>query len=125
MERTAKGTVEAYYLALSEGKALAPFFAERADLVKVGISERLEGFPAVERGLREQTETTTDWDVESRVLTVSEADGVAWFSDEVRMGWTEIETNERHEFETRWSGTLVFEGGWRFVGMHVSVPREL
>ncbi|WP_331233445.1 nuclear transport factor 2 family protein [Natronorarus salvus] len=125
MDRTATETVEAYYDALSSGEPLAPFFADRSDLVKFGISERLEGFSEVERGLREQTETTTDWAVESRNLIASEADGSAWFSDEVRMEWTDTETGERRAFETRWSGTLRLGERWRFVGMHVSVPREL
>jgi hypothetical protein len=124
MDPTATETVEAYYGTLSSGESLAPFFAERSDLVKFGISERLEGFPEVERGLREQTETTTDWSVESRSLIVREADRCAWFSDEVRMGWTDLETEERREFDTRWSGMLRRDDRWRFVGLHVSVPRE-
>ncbi len=124
MERTATETVETYYEALSSGEPLAPFFAERNDLVKFGISERLQGFSEVERGLREQTERTTGWSVGSRNLIVGGGDDCAWFSDEVRMEWTDLEADERREFETRWSGTLRREDRWRFVGMHVSVPRE-
>lgn len=117
----AEETVEEYYDALRSEAPLVPYFAE-GDTVKVGISERLVGSEQVAEGLRDQTETTTDWVVESRDLRVTERESVAWFADEVRMAWTTDE--ERHDFETRWSGTLEDRGEWRFVGMHVSVPRD-
>jgi ketosteroid isomerase-like protein len=120
---SAEETIEEYYDALRSNDPLVPFFAE-GDVVKVGISERLVGFEQVAEGLREQTETTTDWVVESRDLRVSERESVAWFGDAVRMAWT-TEEGERHDFETRWSGTLERDGKWRFVEMHVSVPRDL
>ncbi|MDL5361299.1 nuclear transport factor 2 family protein [Halalkalicoccus sp. NIPERK01] len=121
---SAEETIEGYYDALRAEEPLVPYFAE-GETVKVGISERLVGFERVAEGLREQTETTSDWVVESRDLHVAERESVAWFADEVRMAWTTDE-GERHDFETRWSGTLERrEEGWRFVGMHVSVPREL
>jgi len=42
----------------------------------------------------------------------------------VGLAWTEA--GERHEFDTRWSGTLEHRSGdWSFVGMHVSVATEL
>lgn len=121
---SAEKQIEDYYDALRSGDPLEPFFAE-GEIVKVGISERLVGSEQVTEGLREQTETTSDWTVESRDLRVTERESVAWFADEVRMAWTTDEGDE-HDFETRWSGTLQrVEAEWKFVGMHVSVAREL
>lgn len=136
-------TVEEYYEALGRGDPLAPYFAEREDATKFGISERLAGREAVAAGLREQTRTTEDWRVESRDLRVSARDGVAWFTDDVGLSWTDSE-GTRRSFDTRWSGVLEREpesgdGGsrstgeagesgtpdWRFVQMHVSAPHEL
>jgi hypothetical protein len=118
---SATATVREYYAALRAGDPLAPFFAEREDLVKVGVTERLAGHEAVAAGLAEQTRETGDWTVESRGLRVTTRDDTAWFSDAVRMAWTEDDT--RHEYDSRWSGTLLREDGeWRFVGMHVSAP---
>ena len=126
----AAGTVERYYGALRAGDPLPPFFAADGSLVKFGISERLAGGERVAEGLREQTRSTEDWTVESRDLRVTERDRHAWFSDEVRMAWTDREEGARRDFETRWSGTLEARGEgsdeeWLFVGMHVSVAREL
>lgn len=122
---SADTTIEEYYDALRSGEPLVPYFAEREGLVKVGISERLVGPEEVAEGLREQTETTSDWTVESRDLRVTERESVAWFADEVRMAWA-TEEGEEHDFEARWSGVLEREDGeWLFVGMHVSAPREL
>lgn len=121
----AERTIETYYDALRAGDSLQPFFAERDDLVKVGITERLVGYEEVAEGLREQTETTSDWTVESRDLRTTERESVAWFADEVRMAWTD-DDGDRREFEARWSGTLErINGEWRFVGMHVSAPRAI
>jgi ketosteroid isomerase-like protein len=118
---SATDTVRKYYAALRAGDPLAPLFAEREDIVKVGITERLAGYEAVAAGLAEQTSETSDWTVESRDLRVTSHDGTAWFSDAVRMAWTEDGT--RHEYDSRWSGALLREDGeWRFVGMHVSAP---
>lgn len=119
----AEATIETYYDALREGDPLYPFFATDDSLVKFAITERLTGYEEVEAGLREQTETTDEWVVESRRLKVAERDDFAWFTDDVRMAW--IGENERHDHETRWSGTLERRGDWKFVGMHVSVPGEL
>lgn len=126
-------TIQAYYDALRAGEPLPPFFAERADLVKVGITERLVGYEAVATGLREQTAETDDWTVESRELRIGERGDAAWFADEVYVTWTEA--GERREHDSRWSGTLVHsdgpgdlpvesndDGEWQFVGMHVSAP---
>ena len=118
-------TIRRYYAALRAGDPLPPFFAADDSLVKFGISERLAGGERVAEGLREQTRRTEDWTVESRDLRVTERDRHAWFSDDVRMAWTDAEEGERRDFETRWSGTLERrEGEWLFVGMHVSVARE-
>lgn len=130
---TARETVRDYYDALRAGDPLGPFFADEESVVKVGISERLVGGEQVATGLREQTETTTGWTVESRDLRVTERDDHGWFADEVFMAWTGTEPRIRYEFETRWSGTLErrtdgapdADGEWRFVGMHVSTAGDL
>ncbi|MCU4799130.1 nuclear transport factor 2 family protein [Halobacteria archaeon HArc-gm2] len=133
-ESSARETVRAYYDALRNGDPLGPFFADDEDLVKFGISERLVGGEAVADGLREQTETTSGWTVDSRALRVTERDDHAWFSDEVFVGWTGSDPPIRFEFETRWSGTLERRGGaddpavdgdWRVVGMHVSTAGDI
>ncbi len=117
--------VEAYYDALRAGEPIAPFFAAEPTTVKFGISETLRGGEAVADGLREQTERTTEWRVESHDLVVGEREGWAYFTDEVFMAWTDTE-NGRYEFETRWSGALERrDGDWQFVAMHVSTPGEL
>lgn len=121
----ARERVETYYDALRRGAPLVPFFADEADLVKVGISERLVGYDDVRDGLRSQTERTDDWQVDSRDLRVTERDDVAWFADDVRMAWTDTATGTRRGFDSRWSGTLERRTEWVFVGMHVSAPHEL
>jgi len=123
-------TIEAYYAALRAGDPLGPFFALDADcsVVKFGISEQLVGTDAIRDGLREQTETTTDWTADSRALRVTERDGYAWFSDDVGLCWTDTEDTVRHEYDTRWSGTLEATDGtreWQFIGMHVSTADDL
>lgn len=102
---SATGTVRDYYAILRAGEPLAPFFAERADLVKFGITERLEGHEAVAAGLREQTAATEDWTVESADLRVAQQGDAAWFTDEVFLAWTR--DGERYEYDSRWSGTLL------------------
>jgi hypothetical protein len=125
MEETAADTVRAYYRALREGDRLAPFFREAGTTVKFGIGERLSGYEEISEGLAEQTATTTDWTVESRRLVVEERDRHAWFSDDVRMAWTDAESGVEHDHETRWSGTLEWnDGSWEFAGMHVSCRVE-
>ncbi|MFB6108784.1 MAG: nuclear transport factor 2 family protein [Haloplanus sp.] len=122
----AEATVEDYYEALRRGEPLEPYFAERPDVVKFGVGERLVGYDAVAEGLRDQTRTTDDWTVESHDLRVTERERHAYFSDTVFMSWTDREAGE-FAFETRWSGTLEptddgEETTWLFVGMHVSTP---
>jgi hypothetical protein len=126
--------IRAYYDALRAGEPLAPFFADDDTVVKFGISERLVGGDAVAAGLHDQTASTTDWTVENRALRVTDRERYAWFSDDVRLAWTDRETSQRREFETRWSGTLECrnasgapdsEGTWLFVGMHVSTASAL
>jgi hypothetical protein len=130
----ARSRIEAYYQALREGDPLVPYFAPDEHLVKFGISETLSGYEAVEAGLEAQSRTTTDWRVRSRALSVTERDRHAWFSDSVALAWTDAQSGDRHEFDTRWSGTLERRprdpapddvGNWRFVGMHVSAPGDL
>jgi hypothetical protein len=48
------------------------------------------------------------------------------------MAWTDVERGVRHEFDTRWSGTLEARDGgepaagdWRVVVMHVSTAHDL
>jgi hypothetical protein len=133
---SARATVEDYYEALRRGEPLYPYFAEEADVVKFGVGETLVGYDDVAEGLREQTRTTTDWTVESDALRVVEREGYAAFSDDVRMAWTDTESDADYDFDTRWSGTLERRptdddpdadpatDEWVFLGMHVSVPRE-
>ncbi len=121
----AEETIRSYYDTLRNEEALSPYFASDDALVKFGISERLTGYEAVSDGLAEQTRTTEDWRVRSRDLRVTERERHAWFSDAVGMAWTDVETGQRREFDSRWSGTLEDRGGWVFVGMHVSAPHEL
>ena len=72
----------------------------------------------------DQTRTTENWTVESHDLRVTEEGEWAWFADDVRMAWDDSESDEHHDHRTRWSGALRRADGWRFVGMHVSVPGE-
>ena len=122
----AEDAVIDYYESLRRAEPLHPYFAERDDVVKFGISERLTGYDAIADGLREQTRTTEGWTVESTALRVVERDAVARFTDDVSMAWTDAATGERYAFDARWSGTLErFDDEWQFTGMHVSVPHEL
>ncbi|WP_058993866.1 nuclear transport factor 2 family protein [Haloarcula sp. CBA1127] len=126
----ATGTIEAYYAALRAGEPLGPFFAADTDrsVVKFGISEQLNGADAIRDGLQKQTETTGDWTVDSHALQVTEREDYAWFSDDVELCWTDAEGTVRHEYDTRWSGTLEATGRdrpWQFVGMHVSTADDL
>lgn len=118
-------TVQEYYGALRRGEPLSPFFAERPDIVKFGISERLTGYDEIAAGLQEQTETTEGWTVESQNLRVGKQDNHGWFSDDVRMAWQNVEAGQEYDVLTRWSGTLEQQGdSWVFVGMHVSCPSK-
>jgi hypothetical protein len=122
---TAEETIERYYEALEAGDPLVPFFSERAT-VKFGVSESLFGREALADGLRQQTKTTDDWEVDSRTLSVTEREAYAWFGDEVGLAWTDTGTGQRWSFDTRWSGTLErTDDEWKFVAMHVSAPRRL
>ena len=107
MTASAEATLRDYYEALRRGEPLYPYFAERTDVVKVGVGERLAGYDAVAEGLREQTRRTDEWTVESRDCRVTERDECAWFSDHVRLAWTDVEADRRYDFDTRWSGTAV------------------
>jgi hypothetical protein len=118
-------TIETYYQRLRDSDPLAPFFADSETTVKFGISEALWGGGAVAEGLRDQTATTTDWTVDSQQLTVDQRGDVAWFADQVGLAWTDTDRDTRHEFDTRWSGTLERTDGWRFVRMHVSTAGDL
>jgi hypothetical protein len=129
-----RSTVRAYYDALRAGDPLGPFFADGVPTIKFGVSERLVGIDAVEAGLAAQTATTAAWTVESGALRVTARPCHAWFSDEVLLAWTDTERDRRHEYDTRWSGTLesrdgggepTSDGDWRFVGMHVSTADDL
>ena len=98
-------TVEEYYEALRRGEPLSPYFAEREDVVKFGVSERLAGSREVAEGLREQSRTTENWRVESQRLQTVTRESVAWFTDDVVLAWTDGE-GTRQSFDTRWSGVL-------------------
>jgi hypothetical protein len=125
----AAATIREYYESLRRGEPLYPYFAERSDVVKFGVGERLVGYDAVAEGLREQTRTTDDWTVESQDLRVTERDGYAHFSDSVFMSWTDREADHEYALSTRWSGTMERrddgddeDAEWLFVGVHVSTP---
>lgn len=124
---TAEETVLDYYEALRRGEPLYPYFAERPETWKAAITAEYEGYDAVAEALREQTRVTENWTVESQGPSVVERDGVARFTDAVRLAWTRTEDRERVEYDTRWSGVLEpvgDEGEWAFVHLHVSAPRE-
>ncbi|WP_440770309.1 nuclear transport factor 2 family protein [Natronorubrum sp. DTA28] len=134
MSEGPESVVRDYYDALRNGDPLEPYFLADESTVKFGISEALFGYDEVSEALQEQTETTAEWTVESRSLTVTDRDGGATFADEVTMAWTDAENGERRRFETRWSGTLVRpeeestragEHEWQFATMHVSAAGEL
>ena len=134
MSEGPESVVRDYYDALRNGDPLEPYFLADESTVKFGLSEALFGESEVSDALQEQTETTTEWAVESRSLTVTDRDGAATFADEVTMAWTDIESGERRRFETRWSGTLVRleeeptragEHEWQFATMHVSTAEDL
>jgi hypothetical protein len=121
----AEDRIRDYYEALRAGEPLSPFFAGDRTVVKFGITERLTGYEEISAGLREQTETTADWSVESRALRVVEREDHAWFSDDVAMSWYDVESDRERAFDSRWSGTLERrDGEWLFVGMHVSTVPE-
>lgn len=123
---SATDTVRDYYEAVRRGEPLPPYFAEDDATTKFGISESLFGYESVAAALREQTRTTDAWTVESRRLTVTERDRHAWFADDVILAWTDVESGDRREFETRWSGTLERrDDQWSFVELHVSTADEL
>jgi hypothetical protein len=118
--------IREYYQTLCDGEALSPYFDDSDTTVKFGISESLWGGEEVAAGLREQTERTADWVVESHDLTVDRAGATAWFADDVFMAWTDTSVRIRYEFDSRWSGTLVrTDGDWQFVGMHVSTAGDV
>jgi hypothetical protein len=122
-------TVVDYYEALRRGEPLYPYFAERPDVVKVGVFSRLVGGDAVAEGLREQSRTTDDWTVASHDLRTTERDGHGWFTDRVDLAWEDTVDDASYAFETRWSGVLEPRGEgatreWVFVGMHVSAPHD-
>lgn len=118
--------IRAYYQTLRDGGDLAGYFGAEPRPVKFGISETLEGYDAIERGLSAQTHTTEDWEVTSHRLATGTQGDVGWFSDHVTLRWHDRETDRHHEWDTRWSGTLIRNGGqWQFVRMHVSASNTL
>lgn len=127
MNRDAEATVVAYYDALRNGETLSSFFIETPDCIKIGLSERLVGYAEIADGLSEQTATTDDWTVESHDLSVSVDEDIAWFSDQVTMAWTDLQTDSEYSFETRWTGTLKRRENseaWQFLTLHVSAPDD-
>jgi hypothetical protein len=129
---SARETVLDYYEALRRGEPLAPYFAERPDVVKVGVFSRVVGFDDVAESLREQTRTTAAWTVDSHDLRTHEPptdDACVWFTDVVDLSWRETGRETSHSFETRWSGVLEPRGDgdareWVFATVHVSAPHR-
>lgn len=127
---TVEDTIRAYYETLRRGGQLASYFLEADSTTKFGVSESLFGYDEVADALSEQTETTSEWTVESHNLLVDDHGTYATFADEVTLAWTDTQSGERWHFETRWSGTLErresgAEDEWRFRTMHVSAPQQL
>ena len=131
----ARETITGYYEALRRGEPLAPYFAERPDVVKVGVFSRRVGYEDVAEGFREQGRRTTDWTVESHDLRVHEDGGHARFFDRVDLAWTDAVDDVSYAFDTRWTGTLRSRAGvagesegetaeWAVVDMHVSAPHD-
>lgn len=117
--------ISAYYGALRNEEPLEDFFVSEPEPVKFGINETLSGYEEIVEGLREQTQTTTDWEITSHGLQTGHEGDVGWFSDHVTMAWHDREQGEDVTWETRWSGTLVrSDGQWRFVRMHVSAAAD-
>ena len=124
-DMSAEDAVLEYYEALRRGEPLYPYFVESPDAHKVAVSTAYDGYEAVAAALREQTRTTTDWVVDSAGPSVVAGDDWASFHDDVSLAWTETTDDEAvgHEFETRWSGTLVErDDAWLFLELHVSAP---
>ena len=126
---SARETVLDYYEALRRGEPLDPYFAERPDVVKVGVFSRRVGHDAVAEGLREQGRTTDDWTVDSHDLRVQETDAYARFTDRVDLAWRDTADGASYAFETRWSGVLDPREAkhgveWRFLDIHVSAPHD-
>jgi len=137
-DMSAEDAVLEYYEALRRGEPLYPYFVESPDAHKVAVSTAYDGYEAVAAALREQTRTTTDWVVDSAGPSVVAGDDWASFNDDVSLAWTRTDAPDRedagdgpaaddeavgHEFETRWSGTLVErDDAWLFLELHVSAP---
>jgi hypothetical protein len=144
---SAEDVVLDYYEALRRGEPLYPYFVESSDAHKVAVSTSYDGYDAIAEALREQTRTTTDWVVDSDGPSVVAGEAWASFHDDVALAWTTTDEPDRddagelpdggdgtddgdgggggtrHEFETRWSGTLVErDGEWLFLELHVSAP---
>lgn len=133
---SAEDAVLDYYEALRRGEPLYPYFVESADAHKVAVSTSYDGYDAIAEALREQTRTTTDWTVDSAGPSVVTGEAWASYHDAVSLAWTELADTDRddledarddegvrHEFETRWSGTLVErDAEWLFLELHVSAP---
>jgi hypothetical protein len=123
---SAEVAVADYYEALRRGEPLYPYFFESSETYKAAISTSYRGYDEVAEALREQTRATTDWVVDSTDLSVVERDDWAAFNDAVTLAWTSTDDEERHEYETRWSGTLEAHGDeWLFLELHVSTARSL
>ncbi len=122
-------TIREYYETLRRGGKLHPYFLEGESTTKFGVSEALFGYDDVADALREQTESTAEWTVESQHLVVDDRGEYATFADEVTLAWTDTQSGERWRFDTRWSGTLERQdsdterGDWKFRTMHVSAPQ--
>lgn len=122
---TVEQTLESYYDSLRDGAPLEPYFSREIHPVKFGISEELDGYEDIAKGLRAQTRTTTDWEITSHNLQTDSKEGIGWFSDLVAMQWRNIEEDRMIRWNTRWSGTLLEEdSGWTFVRMHVSAAED-
>jgi hypothetical protein len=119
--------VRAYYRALEEGAALAPFYATEAEagpwgpVLKIGSGEGevFSGYAAVAAEVGRVSASLTGNRLRSRDLAVRRRGDLAWFADQV--WWSGEEGGRPFASLTRWTGVcLRCPAGWRILQLHVS-----
>jgi hypothetical protein len=119
--------IRAYYRALEDGTALAPFYATDEEagplgpVVKIGSGEgeMFSGYDDVAREVDRVSAALVHNRLQSRSLVVRRRGDLAWFADQV--WWSGEEGGRPFASLTRWTGVcLRCPGGWRFLQVHVS-----